>query len=394
MHRSVFRARSESQVLTSTSASLSTPVRRSLQLDILRGIAILLVLFRHTPVEPERAGVLAPLAQALFHLGWTGVDLFFVLSGYLIGGLLLAEIERTGTLDRRRFWIRRAFKILPPYLAFLAFMWIFFVVRGENHSWSRFWPSLVYLQNYVAIEGDVAGHLWSVAVEEHFYLLLPTLLLLLMREKSNRLRAIPWIASGIAVTLLLYRVIAFSDAPFSDATYIHTHIRLDGLFWGVALAYLMRSEPVAGFCRRRRSLLALAGLLLISPMSMLEIGSEPFVYTVGYTMLYVGYGLILMAIVSTPLDGRAGRVMSSRFGRLVAWIGIASYGIYLVHYDLAERPIGWLIHRGALDGIGDSGRWGVAILLYITLASLSGWLLTRLIERPSLMLRERLFPSR
>jgi peptidoglycan/LPS O-acetylase OafA/YrhL len=81
------------------------------QLDVLRGVAILLVIGRHPVVEATAAGRIAPLANLWYHFGWTGVDLFFVLSGFLIGGLLFAELRRTGRLNVSRFLIRRAFKI-------------------------------------------------------------------------------------------------------------------------------------------------------------------------------------------------------------------------------------------------------------------------------------------
>src|ERR1700722_19491950 len=91
------------------------PARRLIQLDVLRGLAILLVLGRHAIVPREDAGRLAPLAKIWWHIGWTGVDLFFVLSGFLVGGLLLGELRSRGTLDIKRFIIRRGFKIWPAY---------------------------------------------------------------------------------------------------------------------------------------------------------------------------------------------------------------------------------------------------------------------------------------
>ena len=92
------------------------------QLDLLRGVAILLVLGHHGAVLPDKAGMLRPVAMLWHRLGWTGVDLFFVLSGYLIGGLLLAEIRASGRLAVGRFLARRAFKIWPGFFAYLAFI--------------------------------------------------------------------------------------------------------------------------------------------------------------------------------------------------------------------------------------------------------------------------------
>src|SRR5262245_48091619 len=96
---------------------------RRLELDVLRGVAILLVLQHHPQLSPLwRSGILQPVALSLWRFSWSGVDLFFVLSGFLIGGLLLDELRRTGTLDVRRFFIRRAFKIWPSYFVLLAWL--------------------------------------------------------------------------------------------------------------------------------------------------------------------------------------------------------------------------------------------------------------------------------
>src|SRR5690242_15756489 len=93
---------------------------RSLQLDFLRGIAILLVLFSHAPIG-SRSGIFTHLTGAMVRFGWTGVDLFFVLSGFLVGGLIFAELRKGARFDAKRFLIRRGFKIWPAYAIFIAF---------------------------------------------------------------------------------------------------------------------------------------------------------------------------------------------------------------------------------------------------------------------------------
>ena len=121
---------------------------------MLRGLAILLVLCAHEVLWHVHAGWISPVAKALQTGGWTGVDLFFVLSGFLIGGLLFKEIRRDGTLDVRRFLVRRAFKIWPVYFIFLGFV----AVKSVRHSptvWAGLrplMPNLVHLQNYFGVE--------------------------------------------------------------------------------------------------------------------------------------------------------------------------------------------------------------------------------------------------
>src|SRR4051812_44086102 len=99
---------------------MKTDSRRIIQLDVLRAVGILLVLGRHSPLAPRAAGHFEKFSKYWACIGWSGVDLFFVLSGFLIGGLLFQEIKTHGSLDIRRFLIRRAFKIWPTYFVYLV----------------------------------------------------------------------------------------------------------------------------------------------------------------------------------------------------------------------------------------------------------------------------------
>ena len=132
------------------------------QLDVLRGIAILLVLLAHQPI---------PKASQLAHFGLTGVDLFFVLSGYLIGGILLAERYSRGRVGVKRFYFRRAVRIWPPYYACLALTLAVAAAAGLPARLAL--PYIAHVQNYYETLPGLAQHFWSLAVEEHFYLLLP-----------------------------------------------------------------------------------------------------------------------------------------------------------------------------------------------------------------------------
>jgi peptidoglycan/LPS O-acetylase OafA/YrhL len=133
-------------------AATSTP-SRVLQLDVLRGAAILLVLGAHAPsVAPGWSGKLRPLDAFIHRFGWTGVDLFFVLSGFLIGGLLFAELKKYGRLDVRRFLIRRALRIWPPYYILLIVVLIRMTIQPGStleYAWSKTWVAFVHIQNFV-----------------------------------------------------------------------------------------------------------------------------------------------------------------------------------------------------------------------------------------------------
>ena len=155
-------------------------------LDFLRGVAILLVLGAHMPHAGLEAGVpLAGLLRLWHGFGGAGVDLFFVLSGFLVGGLLLAEIKRSGKADAKRFLIRRGFKIWPTYYVYLLALPLLQIWGGETRFvdaalWSLR-ANLLHLQNYW-LSGSAFStlpnyisprpHTWSLAVEEHFYLAL------------------------------------------------------------------------------------------------------------------------------------------------------------------------------------------------------------------------------
>ncbi|MGH9560345.1 MAG: acyltransferase family protein, partial [Terracidiphilus sp.] len=135
---------------------------RNRRLDILRGIAVLLVVFYHGRVQDRLIGA-----------GWAGVDLFFVLSGFLISGLLFAEYKRTGSINLKRFFIRRGLKLYP------AFYFLLFVTFVLEHATQHVRPlgaylsEMFYVQNYGP---SVWTHTWSLAVEEQFYILLPLFL--------------------------------------------------------------------------------------------------------------------------------------------------------------------------------------------------------------------------
>lgn len=373
---------------------------RMMQLDILRGIAILLVLFIHVnDVQPGWPGVLKPAVVYLQHLGPTGVDLFFVLSGFLVGGLLLKELRDRGQLDIRRFLIRRGFRIWPPYFLFIALLLLRLVWReGEpaRVALHRILPNLLHLQNYL---GSPREHTWSLAVEEHFYLLLPLLLFFLVSSRVRSrpmLSAIPLIAVGISIVTGVARYFAYTRYRSFNPHYA-THLRLDSLMFGVLLAYLyyFRPETLAFVRPHRWIILALSFVaLLLFPAFIIMDTSNRYVGSIGFIVLYLAYGAILMVLVQSPLDSdRARRLTSSKLWRALAFIGYFSYPIYLWHVD-AARPVGRLVHLEAMGILGEEVGWIVAFAAYILMAVAGGAFFGMLVDRPSLALRDRLFPSR
>jgi peptidoglycan/LPS O-acetylase OafA/YrhL len=372
---------------------------RLIQLDLLRGVAILLVLARHPVADAREAGILTPVAETARTFGWTGVDLFFVLSGFLIGGLLFNEIRRRGRLDVGRFLVRRGFKIWPSYYVYLSFVALQLVRRrpagqGVGDALRPILPSVLNVQNYF---GTVRYHLWSLAVEEHFYLILPPLLLIGLRfRRAGRAQTfVPGVVTGAVAVMLACtaaRCLLNAERPYGYATHLTpTHLRIDSLSFGVLLAYLYHREPSPlAFAAGRRAWLLAAGLALVAPMAFLDSEGDLRVSTWGYTLLYLGYGCILLAVVNTP----ATSWMTSLPTRLVAFIGTFSYPIYLWHGDLALAPVAGLVAKGWLVAVPPTARWVLAMSVYVLVATAAGVVMSLAVERPTLYLRDRYFPPR
>ena len=400
-----------SGVASASAASLSASGKRVLQLDVLRGVAILLVLGRHPAIMPDGAGLLKPLASVLLHIGWTGVDLFFVLSGFLVGGLLIGEYVSRGTLDVKRFMVRRGLKIWPPYVVFVAYLYCAVLwqelISGEGSVAHRAWravvhiaPNCLHVQNYL---WTPRLHTWSLAVEEHFYLLLP--LLVVLASRIARHRGIGVFARLLASACVLAIVADTLGRVFARDMYAvdqrplyeWTHFRVDSLFCGVLLAAAVRFWPaVSRGAARHGSLLLLAGMLAVSPMLVLDLQADPFVATWGLTLVYLGYGLILLGTLCTPLgSGLVGRTCNTRLARWISFVGVHSYSIYLWHWDVGRLLVRWALSRVPLEAsLGASWAWMVSGVAGAAASIAAGVLMAKIVEQPVLALRDRLLPSR
>lgn len=376
--------------------------KRNLQLDVLRGIAILLVFGRHLELSrPE--GVVGIFAGTWYRIGWLGVDLFFVLSGFLIGGLLVTELQKHGRIDVTRFLVRRGLKIYPAYFVFIAYLVLMpsakAFLRGGS-AWTtfteeglRYWPNLLFLQNYVGT--NPAGHTWTLAVEEHFYLMLPFVLVALVAMGRVRV-LIPMCLLAVPTLLLGLRCAAvWTNDPFA-VKMSATHLRLDALLFGVGIRGVAQYLPERFTAVRQwRMWLIPAGLGLWSLNLFIE-PSTGFIRTIGLTGTYLGSAAFLVAAYHThAVDfGRWGRFVSP-IASLVGWVGVYSYGIYLWHVTamgILEREIGGRMLAWA--GGASSVVWLVSAAAVSVGAILSGVIASKVVEWPVLRLRDRFFPSR
>ena len=289
---------------------------------------MVLVLGRHLPSPPQEWS----RAQSwgfdfLKRGGWVGVDLFFVLSGFLVSGLLFSEYQKYGRLSISRFFVRRGLKIYPAFFLLIFLTVPASVLLDERPGRSQILSELLFLQSYVQ---GVWGHTWSLAVEEHFYLLLPSLLLVLVWRRRDRLDPFGPIIPIIAVVagvLLAARILLAQGREFTLLTSLYpTHLRIDSLLFGVLISYVFHFRPA--WCEsmaapRRRQLLVL-GAALFLPAFLFEVKTHPFMYTAGLTVLYLGGGAILLGSIYS-------RVPRNSLVRPLAFIGSRSYSVYLWH---------------------------------------------------------------
>ena len=357
---------------------------RNKRLDVLRCIAVLLVMFNHSRMWPKVTDNL-----------WIGVDLFFVLSGFLISGLLFSEYKKYNSIRFRRFFVRRGLKIYPAFYVFLLFTWaISGWVVHDRASAGHFFAEILFVQNYWH---GVWDHTWSLAVEEHFYILLPILLLFLVSRSPGRrdpFRALPLIFAGVAAGCIALRAVSVClGAPDYHMAYVATHDRIDALFCGVLLGYLHHFRPElldrAMRPARNRAVIAVCSAALILPVFLLSRDSRLF-STVGFTCLYLGFGGILLLSLYHPaiLRGAIGRAAKG-IGTALAAVGMYSYSIYLWHAPGGAWFPG-LLKRILHMSFSPNERFAVYMIGSLAI----GIAMSKIVEYPILRLRDRIFPPR
>lgn len=335
-----------------------------IELDFVRGVAILLVLVQHySTSELPILRLLAP--------GGLGVDMFFVLSGFLVGGLLLKEWSKTKKIDGFRFLKRRAFKIWPAY-----YFYILFAIVFHTHPYNTFVVgNLLNIQNYT---GTSMGHTWTLAVEEHFYILLT--LFMIFASAMN------WTPKSVLITLIsvAFCVFTIRNTLFflghrNLGTITYTHTRMDSLIYGVILATTFNFWPKA-FAAMQKHRILLCAVMAISFFLV----SAKWRGNIYFSLTFMDFGCAaFLLLVFRPVTV----VNRNWLYRTVAFIGVYSYGIYLWHLAcggqaraLAHYLPQWL------------APWFFALAPYPA-AILFGVFITKAIEFPFLRLREKLVPS-
>jgi peptidoglycan/LPS O-acetylase OafA/YrhL len=339
-------------------------------LDGLRALSIGMVLAGHSRLpEIEGASAFKPLLRVVSN-GALGVSIFFVISGFLITTLLLKEEEETGGISLRDFYVRRSFRILPAFLAYLGVLLVLKATGAVSLSAEGWFSALIFLRNYlVPVEGVdwVTAHCWSLSVEEQFYLVWPVCLILLGRRRAT------WLAAGLIVAGPFSRMITFLALPGKqvDIGYM-THTRVDTVMFGRLAALLARSAEFRGAIRRvfalRLPMVAAAFAVLAVLQLLVIVFPARYLFPISHTVKGVGIVLMLLWVIERP-ETPVGRLLNSR---VLVHIGVLSYSIYL---------------------------WQQWILSYHSPWSLPATLVAAecsyfLIERPFLRLRQRFLSPR
>lgn len=367
------------------------PVTRNAGLDTLRALAIVLVFMNHYMLFVSQR----PTFGWLGEIGWAGVDLFFALSGYLIGNQILSALRRQQAGPEKfslwRFYARRFLRTLPNFYVVLALYACWPLWRGVQEL-PPLWKFLTFTQNINLTPGTAFSHAWSLCVEEQFYVLLPAVVLLLAACRKSLLWA--WVAvagtllAGMVIrsTLWLHHVAPADGSGFVyyKLIYYSSLCRFDELVCGVALALLKNYHADAWRRLTAWGNVALAlGIVLLAWTCWLLL-EDHYGYTMtvfGYPLLGLSFSLLLLAALSPGSLLQRWRVPGA------ASIALWSYAIYLTHKQLC------IMLRAPMQAQGWGPESWQAIGLMAAACVLAGWLLYRLVETPFMTLRDRFVPG-
>lgn len=354
-------------------------------LNTLRAFAILYVfIFHYTILSKQQPEWLKNISS----MGWTGVDLFFVLSGFLISSQLFDEIKHTGSINLKRFFTKRFFRIIPAFLVTVGLYFLFPFFR-EKEALPPLWKFLTFTQNIGLNIKDngTFSHAWSLCVEEHFYLLLPLIFMVSLR--TCVFRRLLWLLVLLFLAGFVIRTYSYNNLymPHSNAddswmywyryVYYPTYTRLDGLLVGVSIAVLYKFRPAIWQKLSRWGnlwILIGTGIIAIAFNAWEDIMEyQASVYC--FPLVDIGFGLIVAGAVSE--NSLLYRLKS----KIINNIAAISYGMYLTHKGIIH-----ITHSLLPADINQSLLFLVSAIACILVATVLYWL----VEKPFMQVRRKL----
>lgn len=379
--------------------------KRNATLDLLRAIATLVIILHHAyaPVKIRVEKYYDHLYNGLVECfvilkrgGWVAVDMFFVLSGFLVSGLLFNEYIKYREINVKNFLIRRGFKIYPSFIFFIWGSYLLKIVlinyaREPLPAISALLNDMFFLHNYL---GGRWEHTWSLDVEEFFYLVVPFVFYLLVKKNNLTLKSF---VTGY-IMLLVFGIICrgltvhYANGYDFDKQQTQTHYRLDGLFLGVLISYIYNFKPhLLKAIYKNSVLFGIIGALLIVPNFCFDRETNLWVTVVLLATNPIGFGLLIIISLNS---------LKNVNKRSLLTVGKCSYTIYLWHLcvnsfcqSLYFKFIAATNNHPSVHQLQQL-IYVFYLVLYIGASLSLGILLTRLIEIPVLKVRDKYFPAK
>jgi peptidoglycan/LPS O-acetylase OafA/YrhL len=364
--------------------------KRVLGLDMVRSIAIFLVVWAHSTYvfSDDTSSFLQMLLPVDL-----GVPVFFVLSGYLIGGILLRTMDHSdfSMRDLGEFWMRRWFRTLPNYFLVIGFLWIYdtlFFHQASGFSYRY----LFFAQNFFDASPDFFPEGWSLSIEEWFYLLFPLCCYFGLKMMSNKKGLILILACIFIIVPTVLRWWSCVSKPFPDV-WEGNHIiicRFDSLMYGVVGAYFRRYKPGLWSLVRLPALWVSIVLLIVFAVGKSWFSASSFGLVYYYSLASI------IALAALPYFSTLREIKSRRWTGVITFVSITSYAMYVLNLSVIEWRLipGFLSVTGLKELLGEPGSAILEFVLFWPVTVVGSYLLYRYFEMPWMNLRDRISLAR
>ncbi len=356
-------------------------------LDILRALAILFVILGHSSfLVPDEVG------HYLLNFTLDGVNIFFVLSGFLIGGILLKQLNENKINSKLlgNFWIRRWFRTLPNYLLVLIILLILNILFTPYFEWQNYKSYFIFSQNLFSKHPGFFPEAWSLSIEEWFYLLIPILLFGLIKLfKISIKNSFLISALGIIISVTFFRYFRFDSLDIEEMSTWgrmlrkQVFTRLDSIMFGVIGAYILYYYPK--LWNKNKLPLLLLGIILLVSVKLNPMGFENFgLYHCVFSFSLTSIGTLLLLPFLSSLKTGKGLVFKT-----LTYTSLISYSMYLVNLTLVQKWILGNLNWTWLQNYNESLFLCIQFSLFWILVYLISILLYKYFELPTMKLRER-----